>query len=209
MKYFSKKNIAELDHLYKINLINSCSGFKSANLIATKSKSGNENVAVFSSVTHIGSNPPLLGFFCRPTTVTRDTYENIKNTGSYTINHIHETIIEEAHHTSAKYNADISEFDVTTLVSEYKDNCSAPFVKGAPIQLQMKYIEEYKIQSNDTILVIGEIQGLYINNSNILEKDGFINLSKANVAAINGLDAYTIPALKKRLDYQRPKTLTQ
>lgn len=204
MAYFNLKQIQELEHLYKINLINSCSGFKSANLIGTKSTKGQENVAVFSSVTHIGSNPPLLGFFCRPTTVTRHTYDNIKKTGVYTINHIDLNNFEDAHHTSAKYDQSISEFDMTGLESEYKDNCKAPFVKGAPIQLEMKFIEEYLIQANNTILVIGEIQGLYINGD-LLEDDGFINLSKANIAAINGLDGYTIPKLEKRLEYQRPK----
>ncbi|MBD3889779.1 flavin reductase family protein [Olleya marilimosa] len=204
MAYFNLKQIQELEHLYKINLINSCSGFKSANLIGTKSNNGQENVAVFSSVTHVGSNPPLLGFFCRPTTVTRHTYDNIKNTGIYTINHIDLDNFEDAHHTSAKYDQSISEFDMTGLESEYKDNCKAPFVKGAPIQLEMKFVEEYLIKANNTILVIGEIQGLHINGD-LLQDDGFINLSKANIAAINGLDGYTIPKLEKRLEYQRPR----
>ena len=204
MAYFNLKQIQELEHLYKINLINSCSGFKSANLIGTKSNNGQENVAVFSSVTHVGSNPPLLGFFCRPTTVTRHTYDNIKNTDIYTINHIDLDNFEDAHHTSAKYDQSISEFDMTGLESEYKDNCKAPFVKGAPIQLEMKFVEEYLIKANNTILVIGEIQGLHINGD-LLQDDGFINLSKANIAAINGLDGYTIPKLEKRLEYQRPR----
>lgn len=204
MAYFNLKQIQELEHLYKINLINSCSGFKSANLIGTKSTKGQENVAVFSSVTHVGSNPPLLSFFCRPTTVTRHTYDNIKNTGVYTINHIDLDNFEDAHHTSAKYDQSVSEFDMTGLESEYKDNCKAPFVKGAPIQLEMKFVEEYLIKANNTILLIGEIQGLHINGD-LLQDDGFINLSKANIAAINGLDGYTIPRLEKRLEYQRPR----
>lgn len=204
MKHFSKKHIEEMHHLYRINLINSVSGFKSANLIGTKSKDNIENVAVFSSVTHVGSNPPLLGFFCRPTTVLRNTYENIKSTGVYTINHIHKSIIEDAHHTSAKYDANISEFEVTDLNSEYKNECFAPFVKGAPVQLQMKFVQEYFIKENDTILVLGEIENLFIND-NLLENDGFVNLSKAEIATINGLDTYAIPTLKKRLEYQRPK----
>jgi hypothetical protein len=39
----------------------------------------------------------------------------------------------------------------------------------------------------------------------LLEADGFINLSKGNIVAINGLDGYTLPKLKARLQYQRPK----
>jgi flavin reductase (DIM6/NTAB) family NADH-FMN oxidoreductase RutF len=190
--------------LYRINLINSCTGYKSANLIGTKDAKGISNVAVFSSVTHIGSNPPLLGFFLRPTTVLRNTYENIKETGKYTINHIYEGILEDAHHTSAKYDKTISEFEMTNLNEEYKDNFIAPFVKGCPIQMAMSYVEEYPIKVNNTILVIGEIEKLYVSDKAI-QKDGFINLSKAHVATINGLDGYAVPELKTRLDYQRPK----
>jgi len=204
MTYISNEELENLHHIYRINLINSCSGYKSANLIGTKSSNGIENVAVFSSVTHIGSNPPILGFFCRPTTVLRNTYENIKSTDYYTINHIYLPILEDAHHTSAKYDSQISEFDKTNLISEYKNEFKAPFVKGAPIQLAMEYVEEYNIKANDTILVIGKIIGLHVNDD-LLEDDGFINLSKAQVATINGLDGYAIPGLNKRFDYQRPK----
>ncbi|GAA3612639.1 flavin reductase [Flavivirga amylovorans] len=204
MQHFNEEAIEKLDHLYKINLINSCSGYKSANLMGTASKDGLENVAVFSSVTHIGSSPAMLGFFLRPTTVIRNTYENIKTTGFYTINHIHENIIQEAHHTSAKYEASISEFDVTSLSSEYKNNFHAPFVKNTPVQLAMEFVEEYHIKANNTILIVGKIIDLYINNK-IIEEDGFINLSKADVAAINGLDGYAIPKNRSRFGYQRPK----
>lgn len=204
MAYFNQDDIDAFHHIYRINLINSCSGYKSANLIGTISKDGVENVAIFSSVTHIGSNPPLLGFFLRPTTVLRNTYENIKATGCYTINHVHKSIIEDAHHTSAKYPSDVSEFDKTVLVSEYKGEHKAPFVKHAPLQLAMEFVEEYDIHANDTILVIGKIKGLYVED-HLLEDDGFINLSKANVATINGLDGYAIPKLEARFGYQRPK----
>ncbi|WP_298368738.1 flavin reductase [uncultured Lutibacter sp.] len=203
MNYFNKEAINSLEHLYKINLINSCAGYKSANLIATKSTDAITNLAIFSSVIHLGSSPPLLGFILRPTTVPRDTYENIMETGYFTINHIHENILKDAHHTSAKYDKSVSEFDVTDLETAYKDKFYAPFVKNSPIQLGMKYIEEYNIKANNTKLVIGEIQGLYIEDS-LLENDGFINLSKGAIATINGLDGYAIPNLKERMDYQRP-----
>ncbi|MCA0131874.1 flavin reductase family protein [Winogradskyella alexanderae] len=204
MAHFSLEDISKMHHLYRINLINSCSGYKSANLIGTKDKKGVSNVAVFSSITHLGSNPGLLAFFLRPTSVIRNTYENIKSTGKYTLNHIHDGILEDAHHTSAKYHSTISEFDVTALEEEYRDNFSAPFVKGCPIQIAMSYVEEYPIKVNNTILLIGKIENLYVPDE-LLEKDGFINLSKGKIATINGLDGYAVPELKKRLEYQRPK----
>ena len=208
MAIFNDKNIQELEHLYKINLINSCSGFKSANLIASISNEGVTNVAVFSSVTHLGSNPPTLGFVLRPTTVPRDTYKNIKESGIFTINHIYEEIIEDAHHTSAKYPEEISEFDVTNLEEQFKGNFKAPFVKNSPVQMSMKFMEEIYVSSNDVLLIVAQIQELYVKDE-LLEKDGLINLSKGSIAAINGLDTYIIPKFKKQLPYQRPKESKQ
>ncbi len=203
MIHYSSNDIKQLEHIFKINLINCCSGYKSANLIGTVSNGGETNVAVFSSLTHLGTQPPLLGFFLRPTTILRNTYENIKETGYYTINHIYQNIIEDAHHTSAKYEKHISEFDKTELNDDYKYDFQAPFVKNAPIQIGMNFRNEYLIKENNTILLVGEIIDLYINEE-LLENDGFINLSKGKIATINGLDGYAVPELKKRLAYERP-----
>ncbi len=203
MTHFNIDDINRLNHLYKINLINSCAGYKSANLIATKSNKNNTNVAIFSSIIHLGSAPPLLGFILRPTTVPRNTYENIMETGFYTINHIHKEILKDAHHTSAKYKRDISEFDVTNLETDYKNSFFPPYVKDCPIQIGMKYVEEYDIKSNNTKLIVGEIQELYIEEK-LIKEDGFVNLSEGNIATINGLNGYAIPTLKERFEYQRP-----
>ena len=204
--HYTRDQINDLEKIKKINLINSCSGYKSANLIGTISKEGITNVAVFSSVTHLGSTPPTLGFILRPTTVPRDTYKNILESGVFTINHIFENIIEDAHHTSAKYKEVISEFDITGLEDEYYNDCIAPFVKGSPVQMEMKFIEEYHIKSNNVIHIIAEIKNLYVKDD-ILKEDGFLDLAKGKVAAINGLDAYAIADNNTRFNYQRPKKL--
>ena len=203
---FNQEDIQSFDKIFRINLINSLSGYKSANLIGSLCPEGNENVAVFSSVVHLGSNPPLLGFVLRPNKVPRNTYENLKDTGFYTVNHIVESIVEDAHHTSAKYKKEVSEFDMTHLNSEYINDFKAPFVKESPVKIAMKYLEEYYIKANDTILVVGEIQFFQVEDHMLLE-DGFLNLSEGKVATINGLDGYAIPELFKRFDYQRPKEL--
>lgn len=206
MAFFNRKDIDSLEKIFKINLINSCTGFKSANLLGSISTEGKTNVAVFSSVTHLGSNPPTLGFILRPTTVPRNTYKNLKDIGVFTINHIWEDVLEDAHHTSAKYPEDVSEFDMTALEEEYKGNFKAPFVKNAPVQMSMKFVEEIYVPSNDVMLIVAQIQELYIKDE-LLHKDGLINLSKGNVATINGLDTYAIPKFKTQLSYQRPKKM--
>ena len=202
MQTVSKKDISIMDKVRRLNLINSCTGYKSANLIATKSLENIENVAVFSSITHLGSNPAMLGFIIRPTTVPRDTYKNIKETLFFTVNHISSEIIADAHQTSANYDDTVSEFDKTNLESEYKENIAFPFVKNAPVQLLCKYLNEYYIAENNTIHIIASIENIFYNE-NLEHKDGWLQLDKANVVAINGLDGYCLPKLINRFEYAR------
>ena len=160
MKKFTKEAIQELPKIPRLNLINSCTGYKSANLIATKTAEGVSNVAVFSSITHLGSDPALLGFILRPTTVPRNTYKNIKDVGFFTVNHITETMIADAHHSSANYEEHVSEFDKTNLEETYHEGISIPFVKGSPVQILCKYLNEYEIKEKSsklkkTYLIIG------------------------------------------------------
>lgn len=204
MKHFHKDAIERLEHIYRINLINSCTGYKSANLIGTKSKDGIENVAIFSSVTHLGSNPPLLGFVLRPTSVPRNTYDNLKTTGFFTVNHVLASQISEAHHTSASYDGIISEFDKTDLKPAYKQDFFAPYVADAPVQLGCQYVNDYFIEENECLFIIGAIHHLYCRDE-MLQEDGFIQLDKGQTVAVNGLDGYALPKLLAREAYARPK----
>lgn len=208
MKNISKETISQMDKIEKLNLINSCTGFKSANLIATKSIEGNTNVAIFSSVTHLGSSPSLIGFIVRPTTVPRDTYKNIMETGYFTVNHITIDMIADAHHTSANYDSGISEFDKTNLEEEYKEGFNVPFVKGSPVQLYCKYVNEYIIKENDTIHIIASIEHVFFDE--VLEhKDGWLQLDKGNIVALNGADGYFLPKLIDRFQYARQNVPTK
>ncbi len=199
----SKENFSNWNKIPKINLINSCMGYKSANLIGTQSKDGSTNLAIFSSVTHLGSDPALLGFIVRPTTVPRHTYANIKETEYFTVNSITETMIEEAHHTSANYAKEISEFDKAGLSKEYLDTIAVPFVGESPLKLLCKYVNEYEIKENGTIQIIASIEKIYVDEL-LLQDDGFIQLDLGKVVSINGLDGYSVSQLVTRLPYARP-----
>lgn len=205
MIHYSRTDIDQMDKIFRLNLINSCTGFKSANLLGTKSLNGVSNVAVFSSITHLGSNPPLIGFILRPTTVPRDTYRNVKDTGVFTVNHIYSDIIEDAHHTSAKYPDEVSEFTKTGLEEEFLGDFPAPFVKGAKIRLGCRFLNEYVIKENDTLLLVSAIEHVFVADQNIQQEDGWLKLENANTVAINGLDGYATTSLLDRYAYARPK----
>jgi len=196
----TKEEIRNYEKNYRANLVNSLSGFKSANLIGTVSSKGNTNLAIFSSVIHVGANPPLIGFLMRPVSVPRHTYINIKETNLFTINHVNTSIYKNAHLTSARFNEDESEFTKCGLTEEYLDNFKAPFVKESKIKMSVKFIEENKITANDTIFIVGEIQTIYLPD-NIIDDDGSLNIEKADSAAISGLYRYHKTELIEKLDY--------
>tara|TARA_B100000900_G_scaffold137883_1_gene116809 strand:+ start:1942 stop:2562 length:621 start_codon:yes stop_codon:yes gene_type:complete len=203
--HFDEEKIENLEKIFRINLINSCSGYKAANLIGTISNSGDKNLAIFSSVVHLGSNPPLLGFFLRPTEIVpRHTYLNIKENSYYTINSVEEKFVEKAHHTSAKYDRGVSEFDITQIESEIINDFPSPYVKTSSIKIGMKFVEEIKINYNKSRLIVGKIIELNVEEG-LISDDGFINLNKANIATISGCDGYSFPKQNSRKGYQKPK----
>lgn len=197
-----KTDFQALSKVPRLNLINSCMGYKSANLIGTVSKDGKYNLAVFSSITHLGSDPALLGFILRPTTVPRHTYSNIKDTDFFSVNAISDSFVSKAHQTSANYEQGVNEFEVTGIEMETKIDSIVPFVKSSPVQLLCKYVNEYLIEENGTILIIASIEKIFVQDD-LLEEDYWIRLDKGNVVAINGLDGYAKTELIERLPYAR------
>jgi flavin reductase (DIM6/NTAB) family NADH-FMN oxidoreductase RutF len=143
----------------------------------------------------------LWGLIFRPDTVRRDTLTNILAQQEYTINYVSPTFIAQAHQTSAKYEQLQSEFDAVGLHAEYLPNFNAPFVKEAVVKIGLKFAERIDIAVNNTILIIGSIQSVTIDE-NLLAEDGFVLLNE--VLACSGLDAYYQPQLIKRMAYAKP-----
>ncbi len=209
MKHFSQKDFFELDKFKRANLINSISGYKSANLIGTISDQGVTNLAIFSSVVHIGANPPLLGFILRPIDeVPRHTYENIKQNGVYTINHVHESFVEKAHFTSAKFEREESEFEKCGLTEEFIDSFAAPFVAESEIKIGLKFADEIDINLNKTILIVGEIQHIILPENALLE-DGNVDLNHVSDVAISGLNTYHKVEKIETFPYARTSNLPE
>ena len=200
----TKKELASMDKLYRAAFINSIGGYRSTVLIGTKSKDGIENLAIFSSLVHLGSNPALYGFVMRPASVERHTLENIRSTQEYTVNHINKSIYKQAHQTPAKYKRSVSEFEAVGLNAEYASDFSAPFVVASKIRMAMQLEDEIPIRSNGTILIVGRVKFVLIPDD-ILQKDGFVDIMKVGSLTTTGLDAYYEPnARLGRLAFARP-----
>jgi flavin reductase (DIM6/NTAB) family NADH-FMN oxidoreductase RutF len=203
MIHFSKKQISELPKLKRGALMNGIGGVKPLNLIGSISENGHQNLAVFNSIVHIGSNPPLIGFILRPTTVERHTYKNILTTKVFSVNQVNNSMFEKAHQTAASYDRGISEFDAVGLTAEKIDPHKIPFVKESKVKFACAYKNEYFIEENGCRLIIAEVLDIYSDN-NIIEDNGFVNLEQAEATGAIGLDAYVSLKLLDRLDFARP-----
>lgn len=203
MAAYHTADIDSWERFYRANFINSLTGFKSVSLIGTVNEAGQTNLAIFSSVVHIGSNPPLVGYINRPVKAAPHTLANIEATGVYTINHIQPSFVEKAHQTSAKYAAGISEFEAVGLTPEFQENIAAPFVKESSVKYALTLQEIIPIKLNDTFLVIGKISAIYLDAA-IVSEDGFLHLNEADSMCCNGADGYYTTDLMGRYAYAKP-----
>jgi flavin reductase (DIM6/NTAB) family NADH-FMN oxidoreductase RutF len=191
-------DILSWDKSYRLKFINSISGYKGVHLIGTNSENGISNLGIFNSVVHINSDPPQIGFIMRPLTVERDTYNNIIETESFTINHVQKSFLKKAHYTSVKLNSNESEFEACNLKTEYIDDIKAPFVKESKIKIGLKLIEDIEIKANGSRLIVGEVQFINIEKD-CVEEDGQLDFSVVNSIAVTGLNQYS--SVNKFINY--------
>ncbi len=202
MNHYTIADIKSWERFYRGNFINSLSGFKSVSLIGTCNEAGQPNLAIFSNIMHLGADPALIGFINRPIEAAPHTITNIKATGQYTINHIQQSFVKQAHQTSAKYLSTQNEFEETNLTAVFKNGCIAPFVAESNIQYALEVVEIVPIKHNNTFLVIGSIKDVYLPAA-IVEPDGFVAIDKAGSMASLGIDSYYTCKPFVRYDYAK------
>lgn len=216
-KWIFEKNIDEFERPYRVNFINGLSGFKSAHLVATNGDNGVDNLAIFSSVFHLGADPALMGMIIRPDSVERHTLANIRSSGYYSLNHVHKDIYQQAHQTSARYPAEVSEFEAVGLTAERLDASAlknvrqasinipfnkVPFVKEAFVKVLLGLDDIVPIKANGTLLVIGKVLAVNLPVES-LNRQGVINYQSLNEVAVVGLDNYYQARQIGRLSYAK------
>ena len=197
----NKTEILSLDRFYRANLINSIVGIKQASLIGTVSNKNISNLALFSSVVHLGSNPQLVAMFSRPNTGTpKQTLKNIIDSNAYTINHVNSKILHRSHATSKKFGPTESEFAQCNLEEYYIDGFQAPFVKECNISIGVSYRRHFTIDENDVVMIIGEIDKIIVDEQFISET-GEVLLSNLDSVGVAGNNSYYSLQPLSSLDY--------
>lgn len=198
--------IHALPQRYRARLVNSLSGFKSANLLGTADAAGRPACCVVSSVVHLGSNPALLGAVFRPPGGDAHNYHNLSNSGAFTLSHVTASIHAQAHQTSARYPADVSEFEAVGLTphwhGEGAQRFPAPAVAESPVRIGLT-VEEDILLPNRCRFVIGAVQWVDFDAA-LQAQDGFLDLAASGTVTIGGLDAYHTAHRLARLSYAKP-----
>lgn len=210
---FKKPNISQMvkiaEHDFmnfsktkKAHFINSLSGFKPLNLIATISREKYSNVCVISSLFHLGSDPALMGFIIKSDLELSHTLNNLRFNRMCTINHVNEEIFRKAHQTSARYALEQSEFTECGLTEKFLDDFPVPFVGESNLCMSLEMLSEKKLEENGAHLVILRVKDVYLPRD-LITDNGFINIEAAGTICVSGLDSYHRTDFIERLCYAR------
>ncbi|MCA6362076.1 MAG: flavin reductase family protein [Bacteroidetes bacterium] len=203
MRKIDQQEIEAFEKQFRTNFVNSLWGFKSVNLVGTQNAAGQTNLAIFSQVFHLGANPALVGMIIRPPETERHTYENIKETGWFTLNHIHPEITQQAHQTAARYNRNTSEFDAVGLTPLHTPIINAPYVAESRLRIGCRFAEEVEIKLNRTVMIIGKVEEVWIDELAI-KNDGYIDIEQLQTITSSNLDSYHTTTRIARYSYAKP-----
>lgn len=202
MKTLSSRDLEAMDQRMRVQFATSLPGVKPVCLVGTRNAAGVGNLAPFSSVVHLGSNPALLGMITRPDVVERHTLANILESRCWTLNHLHPGIVAAAHQCSARYPAGVSEFDATGLTEHREADFAAPFVAESRFRIGLELAELIDIPSNGTKLIVGRVVLVQVDEAHLAD-DGSIHLAGMDAVASTALDTYFEITPLVRLPYAK------
>lgn len=152
--------------------------------VSTVSKDGIYNVAPYSFFTAVSSKPPTIAFSPSRRSsdgTTKDTYNNIMQSGEFVINIVTEDIIEAVNNSASEFSPDIDEFKEIGLTPIPAEMVQAPLVKESPVQFECKLHKIVDVGPDGPgggALIIGEIILFHVEDK-ILES-GRIDIEKLN-----------------------------
>ncbi|MEE8334804.1 MAG: flavin reductase family protein [Candidatus Neomarinimicrobiota bacterium] len=123
-------------------------------LVSTKSKDGVNNLAPFSFFNGVCANPPTIMFAPARRAYdgkTKDTLNNIRETGEFVVNIVSETFAEKMVACSTDFDSSIDEFQISGLSPVSSLKIKSPRVKEALVNFECKL--------NQIIQVGGELPG--------------------------------------------------
>lgn len=159
----------------------------------------------------IDTIPPMTYISLRP---ERYSYNIIKNSGEFVINLTTSELVKSADFCGVKSGEKINKLKETGLNLEEASTVKAPILSESPLSLECKVKEIKHFGSHD--MFIAEITAIAVNE-NIMDRNGKIDLKKANLAAYmhgeyfelgKSLGTFGFSVRKKSVNKKRNKNKT-
>lgn len=162
--------------------------------VSTLSKNGERNLAPYSFFNVFSSNPPTLVFSSNrrvSDNTTKDTLQNIKDTGELVINVVSYTIVRQMAIASIQYPSSIDEFQKSGLTPVDSVHVGPCRVKESPVQLECRLKEIITLgeEGGAGHLIICEVVHIHLDE-NILDDNDRINPHKIDLVGRMGRAYY-------------------
>ena len=162
--------------------------------VSTISKDGVNNLAPFSFFNAFGANPPTIAFSParrgRDNT-TKDTYQNLLDTGDCVVHAVTFDIIEQMNLASSEFSAEVDEFVKAGFTPLDSDLVKPKRVKESPFQMECKLIDMVEMGggAGSGNFAICEVIKYHISED--IMTDGHIDPYKIDLVGRNGGNYYT------------------
>jgi flavin reductase (DIM6/NTAB) family NADH-FMN oxidoreductase RutF len=162
--------------------------------VSTLDAAGNPNLAPYSFFNAFSSNPPIVIFSSNRRVrgnTTKDTLQNIEETGECVINMVNYAIVHPMALASVEYPADVNEFEKAGLTPLASDIVKPFRVAEAPVQMECKVNQVIKLGDKGGAgnLILCEVVRIHLHE-NILNEKGRIDPYKIDLVARMGRHYY-------------------
>lgn len=163
--------------------------------VSTVDKDGHPNLSPFSFFNVFSAKPPIAVFSparSGRTGATKNTFDNVKETGECVINVVNYALVQQASLSSTEYAKGINEFVKAGLTEEPSKLVRAPRVKESPVQIECKVREVVELgqEGGAGNLVICEVLLIHVSED-VLGADNMIDQQKIDLVGRLGGDWYT------------------
>jgi flavin reductase (DIM6/NTAB) family NADH-FMN oxidoreductase RutF len=168
--------------------------------VSTVSGDGAFNVAPFSYFNAITNRPPLVGISINQRAgEPKDTLRNIRETGDFVVNLVHEPLLERMVRASGDWPRDVDEFEITGLTAVPSDLVRSPRVGESPVSLECRLFRV--VELGDAFFTVGEIVRAHVSDAVIT--DGRVDIVKLRPVGRLGGDGYSI--VREVVQHARPR----
>lgn len=168
--------------------------------VSTVSPAGRRNLAPFSYFNAISSDPPLIGIsILDRRDDPKDTLRNIRDTGEFVVNLVHEPLLDAMVQTSGEWPADADEFELSGLAAVASDRVRPPRVATSPVAMECRLHREVPLGSAS--FIVGEV--LRVHLAEEVLTNGRVDVAKLRPVGRLGGEAYCV--VREVVNRARPK----